>query len=147
MAVFDIFYNEILRMRDKHLAKDERISTAKILVKKVLLGFCTDWKTYSNNEPDNPLDIGRYGTFIRTNKRLMYHLEQFSLVSIEVRAVGILPEAVPNKLDEFATQMRSITGMATTIGEIWNAIVKEFDKLLANIKDMDANLDKICDAA
>lgn len=125
---------------------DLQVKITKIIIKKVLLGFCTDWKTYSNNQPDNPLDIRRYVKFIHDNKRLMHHLEQFSFVSIEVRAVGILPETVPDKLDEFATRMRVITGIGV-FNENMGTIVKEFDELLADIKEMDKNVDKICSAA
>ncbi|WP_229390278.1 hypothetical protein [Methanosarcina sp. DH2] len=152
MALSDILYNEILRIRDKQLAEEERVLTAKILIKKTLLGFLNDWKSYSKSNQIYSNEDAEYLVFINEEK-LNHHLNQFLLISNEISAVGILPDAVSDKLIDFASRMRVIADRSAIVSaDAWSreypsSLVNQFDNLLDDIVDMSTNLDEYCRTA
>jgi len=151
MALSDILYNEILRIRDKQIAEEERIQTAKLLVKKVLLGFINDWKSYSKADQIYSNEDAQYLVFINKDK-LNHHIDQFLFISNEIGSVGILPDVVSEKLIDFAARMRPISDKSDVVtSEVWSrespsSLVNQFDELLADISEMCTNLDEICSA-
>uniref|UniRef100_Q466I2 Uncharacterized protein n=2 Tax=Methanosarcina barkeri TaxID=2208 RepID=Q466I2_METBF len=151
MALSYILYNEILRMRDRQLAKEDRVLTAKILVNKVLLGFLNDWKSYSTSDQFWANEDAQYIAFIGIDKTLEYHLDQFVLVATEIGSIGILPDEVSNKLVEFAARMRPMISQSNIANhETWgreypDSLPNKFDALLIDITDMLQNLDECCD--
>jgi hypothetical protein len=150
MALSDILYNEILRMRDKRIAKEERMLTAQILVNKVLLGFINDWKSYSAIDQFLSNKDAQYMEFIRIKKRLEYHVDQFVSIATEISSINLLPNEVPTKLLEFAARMipmieRSIIVSNDAWGrEYPDSLPNQLDELLIEIDDMSQNLDKYC---
>ncbi|KKG08802.1 hypothetical protein EO92_13390 [Methanosarcina sp. 2.H.A.1B.4] len=126
---------------------EERVLDAKSKVKKVLLGFCNDWKSYSNSKELYSNEDPEYIAFICVNHRLEYHLDQFNLVSNEI---SDLPIAVSDKLLEFVSQIRIMIGRSNIVDvEVWSrkypsSLVNQFDELLADVMEMYANLDEIC---
>lgn len=149
MALSDILYNELLRMRDRHVAEEERVQTAKILVKKVLLGLVNNWKSYSKSNQTYSNEDAQYLVFIDKEK-LNPHINQFLLVSNEISAIGILPDVVSDKLIDFAARMRVIEEKSDIVSsDTWSrdypsSVVNQFDELLADIIEMSTNLDEIC---
>lgn len=151
MALPDILYNEILRMRDRRIAEEDRVLTAQTLVNKVLLGFINDWKSYSTAEQIYSNEDAQYMMFIDKDKRLEYHVDQFIFVANEIGSVGILPEEVSNKLVEFAARMRLIINTSTT-HDAWfrdnqGNTLDQFDLLLTDILDMSRNINEYCGTA
>lgn len=74
MALPDILYNEILRMRDKRIAEEDRVLTAQILVNKVLLGLINDWKSYSTADQVYTNKDAQHIMFIANDKKLEYQI-------------------------------------------------------------------------
>lgn len=153
MALSDILYNEILRMRDRQLAKEDRVLTAKILVNKVLLGFLNDWKSYSVSDQFCANEDAQYIAFIGIDKTLEYHLDQFVLVATEIGSIGILPDEVSNKLVEFAARMRPMIKRSNIVShDAWgreypDSLPNKFDLLLTDVVDMSRNLGEYCGTA
>jgi hypothetical protein len=148
MALPNILYNEILRMRDQHLAKDERVLTAKILVKKVLLGFYHEWKTYSDCNKDPNSEVLNYDRFIYDDNRLLAHYNRFIDVSNEIRAINILPDRIPEHLIELATRMQWFSCISVTHDD-WSredpgSIPSVFDALVNDAYGMYENFDDYC---
>jgi hypothetical protein len=145
MALPDIFYNEILRMRDKRLAEEERVLTAKILVNKVLCGFINDWNSYSTANQYISNENAQCFEFI---DRLEYHLDQFIAVANEICSINILPSTVPNKLVELAAKMRPLIAQSNIVSaDVTDNIPTEFDALLTEITEMSKYLDEYCGTA
>lgn len=130
------------------------VLSEKNKVKKILLGFCNDWKSYSNSKELYEND-DEYLVFIAIDRRFEYHWDQFHFVSNEV---SDLPKAISDKLLEFVSRMRVMAGKAnvgqsyTVDVEIWSreypsSLVNQFDELLADIREMYENLDEICSTA
>jgi len=127
--------------------QEERVLNAKSKVKKVLLGFCNDWKSYSKSNELYRNGDPEYIGFIVIGNRLMNHIDQFNLVSNEI---SDLPNAVPDKLMELVAQMRVMVGQSNLVNpEVWgreypSSIVNQFDEFLTDIIEMYTNLDEIC---
>lgn len=153
MSLSDILYNEILRMRDKRIAKEDRVLTAKVLANKVLLGFINNWKSYSKADKFYSNEDAQHIAFIGDDKRLEYHVDQFVLIATEIGSVSLLPDEVPNKLLEFAARMRPMIKKSDIVSsDAWgreypDSLPNQFDVLLIDITDMSRNLDEYCDAA
>lgn len=153
MTLSDILYNEILRMRDKRIAKEDRVLTAKVLANKVLLGFINDWKSYSAVDRFLLNKDAQHIEFIGNAKRLGYHVDQFVLIATEIGSVGLLPDEVPNKLLEFAARMRPMIRQSNIVSsDAWgreypDSLPNQFDALLIDIVDMSRNIDEYCDTA
>lgn len=146
MALSDILYNEILRMRDRRIAEEDRVLTAQTLVNKVLLGFINDWKSYSTANQVYTSKDAQHMMFIANDKRLEYHVDQFIFVANEIGSVGILPDEVSNKLVEFAARMRLIINTSTT-HDAWfrdnqDNTPDRFELLLTDILDMSRNINE-----
>lgn len=126
---------------------EERVLDAKSKVKNVLLGFCNDWKSYSNSKELYANEDPEYLAFIVMDERLKYHLNKFNLVSNEI---SDLPQAMSDKLLGFVSQMRVMVGRSKLVDvEVWSrkypsSLVNQFDELLADIREMYASLDEIC---
>jgi hypothetical protein len=152
MALSDVLYNEILRIRDKQIAEEERIQTAKILVKKVLLGFVNDWKSYSKADQIYSNEDAQHIAFITTDK-INYHIDQFLFISNEIGSINILPDVISEKLVDFTSRMRVIESKSDIVSsDAWSreypsSIPNQFDELLADIDEMSTNLDEICSAS
>jgi hypothetical protein len=148
MALSDVLYNEILRMRDKRIAKEDRVLTAQILVNKVLVGFINDWKSYSAVDQFFANDDAQYMEFISSDKRLEYHVNQFIAIATEIDSIRILPNAMPNKLVQLAADMRPIILKSNIVSaDAWGReypdnIPTKFDALLTNVVDMSKHLDE-----
>ncbi len=153
MALSDILYNEILRMRDKQLAKEDRVLTAQILVNKVLLGFINEYKSYSTADQIYANTDAQCRMFIAIDKKIEYHVDQFIFVANEIGAVGILPDEVPDKLVKFAARMRPIIDQSHYQShDFWSrkypdSVLNRFDALLKDIEEMKTNLDDYFQAA
>ena len=147
MALPDILYNEILRMRDRRIAEEDRVLTAQTLVNKVLLGFINEWKSYSTADQIYADKDAQYMMFIDKDKKLEYYIDQFIFVANEIASVGILPDEAPNKLVEFAARMRPIIDQSHYQGhDFWgreypDSAPNRFDALLKDIEEMKTNLD------
>lgn len=133
--------------------KPDKFEIAKNMVKKVLIEFLNDWKSYSKSDEIWSNEDAEYIEFVAGNNRLDYHLFQFTLVSNEISADGALPDDVSNKLIEFAAKMRVIASQSDIVSsDAWSreypsSIPNQFDDLLADIKKLYENLDEICGAA
>lgn len=153
MALSDILYNEILRMRDKQLAKEDRILTAQILVNRVLLGFINDWESYSAADQIYANEDAQYMMFIDKGKKLEHHVDQFIFIANEIGSVGILPDEVPDKLVKFAARMRPIIEQSNIVShDAWgrgypDSLPNQLDLLLADILDMSKNINEYCGTA
>ncbi|WP_141706355.1 MULTISPECIES: hypothetical protein [Methanosarcina] len=150
MALSDILYNEILRMRDKRIAEEDRVLTAQILVNKVLLGFINDWRSYSTADQIYFNDDAQYIMFIADDKRLEYHVDQFVFVANEISSIGILPDEVSNKLVEFTARMRPMIKWSNIVShDAWgreypDSLPNQFDLLFTDILDMFRNINEYC---
>lgn len=150
MALSDILYNEILRMRDRRIANEDRVLTAKVLANKVLLGFINDWKSYSKADQFYSNEDAQHISFI-DDRRLEYHVDQFVLIATEIGSVGLLPDEVPNKLLEFAARMRPMISQSDIVSsDAWgreypDSLPNQLDALLTDIADMSKNIDEYCD--
>jgi hypothetical protein len=127
--------------------QEKRILKAKNKVKMVLLSFCNDWNSYSKSKEYYQNADSQYIVFIGMEHRVKYHLDQFNLVSNEISE---LPKAVADKLADFSSWMRVIEDKSVIkSSDAWDradrsSIVNQFDELLADIKEMYANLDEMC---
>lgn len=126
---------------------EKLVLNEKSKVKKVLLEFCNDWKSYSNSKELYSNEDPEYIAFICMNHRLEYHLDQFNLVSNEI---SDLPKSVSDKLLEFVSRMRVMVGRSNIVDvAVWSrkypsSLVNQLDELLADIREMYVNLDEIC---
>jgi hypothetical protein len=137
-------------MRDKRIAKEDRVLTAKILVNKVLLGFLNDWESYSTADQFYSNEDAQHIAFI-DDKRLEYHVDQFVLIATKIGSLGLLPDKVPTKLLEFAARMRPIIKQSDIVSaDAWSreypdCLPNQLDALLIDIIDMSKNIDEYCD--
>jgi Predicted phosphohydrolases len=124
----------------------------KSMAKKVLIEFLNDWKSYSKSNQFWSNKDAEYMEFISIDNRLEYHLSQFILVSNEISAAGVLPEAISNKLINIAARIRVMIRQSDIISaDAWgreypSSLPNELDKILVDIKDMYENIDTNCSA-
>ncbi|MGB9928855.1 MAG: hypothetical protein ACPK85_10685 [Methanosarcina sp.] len=100
---------------------NKQFEIAKNMVKRVLIEFLNDWKSYSKSDEIWSNKDAQYIDFVAINNRLDYHLFQFTFVSDEIEALSVLPDSVSNKLTEFAAKMRVIESKSDIVSsDAWS---------------------------
>lgn len=137
------------KKKQDSVVHNELVLNEKNEVKRVLLEFCNDWKSYSKSNEYYSNEDPAHIAFIGVDHRLKYHLDQFNLVSNKIID---LPKDVSDKLVDFVSRMRVMEARSDIVSsDAWSreypsSLVNQFDELLADIVEMSTNLDEICSA-